>query len=335
MFPTKTRFASWLHPRAWIMSVFLPLIIPGVSASPAATPSAIATYESASLYWKNQDKGSCRVQYRPTGTTEWRSALDLIHDAAAGEYRGSLVGLEPDSSYDVRLSAGGGAAEFSFRTRSDWFPIGRTTIVPTGESDAPVIVTESGTPDAYHLVTVPKGARSTINVTNSVPNGIEIDADYVIVRGVEVRNAAHHGILIREGRHDVVVEACRIWHWGRMGGAASFGYNGGNMDSGIMADPATYNLTLQRNLIEKPRGPRTIGRRGIRSGRRASRSGAVSEGTSFVIMKSGQPRIMVSTTASGVARTSRMLVISIAIRIFMETSSAMPGTMPSSAKARI
>lgn len=253
--PTGIRQLPW--PSS--IAALLLLLLPGgagrsVAGEPPAQPSVVATYECASVYWKSENRGACRVQYRPAGAGAWQDALDLIHDAQEGEYRGSLVGLEPGAKYEVRLEAAGRTGMLALETRSDQFPIGRTTLLPAGESAKPVVITTSGTAEAYHLVTVPAGARSSINVANSAPNGIEIDADYVIVRGIEVRNAAHNGILIRKDRHDVVVEGCRLWHWGRMGGAASFGHNGGNQDSGIQAEPGTFNLTLQRNLIENPRG---------------------------------------------------------------------------------
>ena len=46
-----------------------------------------------------------------------------------------------------------------------------------------MLITESGTPDAYHLVTVPANTKSVLNLKNISVNGIEIDADYVIVQG--------------------------------------------------------------------------------------------------------------------------------------------------------
>jgi len=84
----------------------------------------------------------------------------------------------------------------------------------------------------------------------------------VIVRGAEIRNAAIHGIVIRKGRHDVVVELCYIAFWGRIGGPRTYGNEGGS-DSGIFAETGTGNLTIQRNLIEDPRGDQMTGKRAI------------------------------------------------------------------------
>ncbi len=116
------------------------------------------------------------------------------------------------------------------------------------------MITESGTPGAYHLITVPENSKSILNLKNVSENGIIVDADYVIIRGVEIRNPSIHGIRIRKGRHDIVIEQCHITFWGRIGGPRTYGNIDGGSDSGIYAEEGTGNLTIQRNLIEDPRG---------------------------------------------------------------------------------
>jgi hypothetical protein len=247
------RFLSFCHrARALLLLCFGPSLVS--AAEPAQNPFAVTTFECAGIYWKNSGPGPCTVRYRSHGASEWRAGLPLVYDARDHEYRGSIVGLSPDTEYDAELVAAGQTVKLSFRTRSDRFPIGRTTLVPAGETSRPIVIRDSGTPNAYHLVTVAAGARATIDLRNTAPNGIVVDADYVIVRGLEVRNAGQNAIQILANRHDIVVEECHLVYWGRGGGASSFGSNGGNMDSGINAARGTRNLTLQRNLIEHPRG---------------------------------------------------------------------------------
>src|SRR5690606_1785766 len=156
--------------------------------------------------------------------------------------------------YQVELTTGTADTKLKFTTRNDDFPIGNITYLPEGESDQTVVITASGTPEAYHLVTVPEGTRSVLNLKNVHDHGIEVDADYVIIRGAEIRNARMHGIRIRRDRHDVVIEQNYITFWGRIGGPITYGNFEGNMDSGISAETGTWNLTIQRNLIEEPRG---------------------------------------------------------------------------------
>lgn len=226
----------------------------GQKAGNTPNPSAVTTFECAGIYWKTPDAGQCKVQYREKSGSEWKGCIDLVYDSRDGEYRGSIVGLKPATEYQAELTSGKTKSILSFTTRNDRFPVGKTTFLKPGESDSTVIITESGTPEAYHLVTVPAGTSTVLNLKNVYKNGIEIDADYVIVRGVEVRNSAVHGILIKRNRHDVVIEQCHITFWGRIGGPHTYGNFEGGSDSGIYGERGSGNLTIQRNLIEDPRG---------------------------------------------------------------------------------
>jgi hypothetical protein len=217
-------------------------------------PNAITTFECAGLYWKTPEDGACKIRYKEAKSNAWKEGLELVYDSRDNEYRGSIIGLIPNTEYQAELTSSSAKSHLKFKTRNDHFTIGETTILQPGETDKTIVITESGTPEAYHLITVPENSKSVLNMKNVENYGIEIDADYVIVRGVEIRNAAIHGILIKNNRHDIVIEQCHITFWGRMGGPFTYGNFDGNMDSGIYADDGTMNLTIQRNLIEDPRG---------------------------------------------------------------------------------
>ena len=219
-----------------------------------ANPFAVATYECVGLYWTTEQSGTCQVQYKTAESTSWKKGLDLVFDGRTNQYRGSLVDLLPATAYNVKLLNSVTTAQLNFTTRSEVFPIGKTTTLPAGESSKSTVIKESGTPEAYHLVTVPQGKRSIIDARNTFDYGIEIDADYVIVRGVEIRNTTIHGIRIMKNHHDIVIENNHITFWGRLGGSKTLGNIKGNYDSGIFAEEGTWNLTIQRNLIDNPRG---------------------------------------------------------------------------------
>ncbi len=217
-------------------------------------PYAVSTYECAGLYWKTSESGSCTIRYKEIKGNTWKKGLELVYDSRDGEYRGSIIDLAPDSEYEIELTNNSTKTRLTFKTKDDNFPIGKTTVLPEGETDKPIVITESGSPDAYHLVTVPMNSRSVVNIKNVYDHGIEIDADYVIVRGLEIRNAKIHGIRISRDRHDIVIEQCYITFWGRIGGPITYGNLEGSTDSGIYAEKGTWNLTIQRNLLEDPRG---------------------------------------------------------------------------------
>ena len=239
---------------------FATLLTPGVAlqsvrgADGSAAATAVATYECLGLYWKNPDAGVCAVKYRRAGEEPWRAALPLVFDPRNQEYRGSIVGLASDAAYEVSLTAGGREVAVAARTRRDAWPIGETTVLPAGDSFENFTVKQSGTAQGYHLVTVPPGGRTSLDAANRVPANLVIDADYVIVRGVELKHAAQHGILIKAGHHDIVVEQCHVLGWGRFAGPVSYGNAGGDNDSAVYAEKGCGNLTIQRNLFEHPRG---------------------------------------------------------------------------------
>ena len=71
----------------------------------------------------------------------------------------------PNTDYQAELIAGKSETQLKFRTRNDKFPVGKKTILPVGESDKTILITESGTPDAYHLVTVSENEKSVFSVS--------------------------------------------------------------------------------------------------------------------------------------------------------------------------
>src|SRR5690554_6269602 len=142
-----------------------------------ANPYAVATFECAGIYWKTVEDGFGKIRYKAQDSNSWNEGLDLVYDARDGEYRGSIIKLIPNTRYQVELSNNTEKTKLAFKTRNDDFPIGKISTIPEGESDQPLLITESGTPDAYHLIEVPAESKSVLNMKNVYDHGIEIDAD--------------------------------------------------------------------------------------------------------------------------------------------------------------
>jgi hypothetical protein len=214
---------------------------------------AVPTFESLGLYYtRAMASGVCSVKYRTAGASTWREGYPLVYDQREKQYRGSLVGLKPDTSYDIRLEAGGPTVEFKARTRSEEFPIGKTTHPAEALTDQTLYIKEGGTENAWHLVTPAPGKKFISDVFNLSDFNIVVEADYVILRGLELRNAGVHGVIIRKGVQHVVLEDNHITGWGRLGGARVWGVLSGS-DSAIFAESDAGHLVIQRNLIEHPR----------------------------------------------------------------------------------
>ncbi len=214
---------------------------------------AVPTYECIGLYFKSPDTGECYVRFKEKGASTWREGYSLVYDPRDQEYRGSIVGLKSNTTYDIRIMLDDNSYDLTCQTKNDSFPIGKITYLKDVNYSTPLKITESGTPKDYHLVMPVEHSKATIDVRNAQNYTCVIDADYVIVRGVEFKNAAIHGILIKSRRHDIVIEDCHFTFWGRIGGPKTYG-NPGNTDSAIYAERGASYLTIQRNLIENPRG---------------------------------------------------------------------------------
>jgi len=231
------------------------LVLSVVVATGADGPAwATPTFESLGLYYNRAAAAEpCQVRYRMAGAAEWREGYPLVYDQRERQYRGSLVGLTANTLYDIRIEAGGERVEFQARTRSEEFPAGKTTLLTGGGTDQTLHIREGGTEKGWHVVTPAPGTKFVSDVFNLSDYSVVVEADYVVLRGLELRNAGIHGVVIRPGVQHVVVEDCHITGWGRIGGARVWGVTGGS-DSGIYAEKDAGHLVIQRNLIEYPRG---------------------------------------------------------------------------------
>ncbi len=216
-------------------------------------PRAEATFECLGIYYKvdSGNLGECGVRYKESGTKEWKNVIPLWFDERDNEYRGSIIGLKPDTEYEIRLNCGGNEVGFKARTRSEKFVVGKTTYLKGGVTDQILYITESGSPDAWHLITPEPGSKTVIDPEKTADYNVVVEANYVIIRGLELKNAAKDAVLIKENVHDVVVEDCHITLWGR--GDRRLAYLGYG-DSGITAEKGTSRLVVQRNLIDDPSG---------------------------------------------------------------------------------
>jgi hypothetical protein len=164
------------------------------------------------------------VQYRKKGDSEWKEAMPLWFDATehaeeaiahSYEYRGSIVGLTPGTSYEVKLAMQGGPEKtLEAKTRSDDFKIARRVKLPAPGAKSQAI-TEGGTKDGYVLYE-PADPSQPWDGGGTAPENIKVDASYVILKGFNLKNAKRHGIVLGNV-HDVVIDGCDISGWGETG----------------------------------------------------------------------------------------------------------------------
>ena len=180
--------------------------------------SLVPTFHCIGIYWSPAQGGVNRqvsVKFREAGATQWSEGLPLRYhpvDTAEckADYRGSLVNLNPATTYDIMLTLEGTDQRTECRgtTWSETFPVKSTVKVP--DRNTTLTVDQSGGPDAYVLI---DGTDCTIDTGNNDEVGIAIHASYVILRGFTIKNVNQHGIRIFTGHH-IVIENCDISKWG-------------------------------------------------------------------------------------------------------------------------
>ena len=234
--------------------------------------STVSTFHSVGLYWRPTSGASDRhaaVRYRPKGSWSWKMAHSLWFDdrvhvdvpERSREYRGSIVGLTPGTEYEieVRILRGNEQARTVAKTWSESVPVGRTIWQPPS-SAATLEIKQSGSPAGYVLFTPAPGRKATIDAAGVIDYNVVIDASYVIVRGLELRNAGQHAILLRRGAHHVIIEDNDISGWGRIADDG-FGVDEQSAISNVDAAsgehhsemPSIRSLVIQNNRIHHPR----------------------------------------------------------------------------------
>jgi len=235
------------------------------TAAPAEEPRplTISTFHCMGLYWSppgGSPEREVLVRYRAQGQSPWKAGLPMRYlpipgtDEDLADYRGSIVHLTPDTTYEVQLTLAGTSttATLTAKTWSEQFPVGET--VRVADRSTPLEIKESGTPQAYRVY---DGRGATIDVRHQHAHCIVVDASYVILRGFTLRGANTGGRSGRgggaiqiEGGHDIVIEDCDISDWGRLDPKTGFGYN---TNSGIYSTCSTLKrLVVQRCRIHHP-----------------------------------------------------------------------------------
>lgn len=221
----------------------------------AGAAQAVPTFHSIGLSWSPLGGSASQIadlRYRPLGSADWRTGYPLWFDARNGEYRGSLVQLTANTTYEISLSLRGGSASAQLQasTWSEQFPIAKTVQLPAGTSKQPLTISQSGTPGGYILYTAPAGQQSTIDAANASDYNIVVNASYIIIRGLTLKNARKSGIRLYANAHDVVIERNDISGWGRV---AADGW-GASADAAIYAsEPSVSRVIVQRNRLHHPR----------------------------------------------------------------------------------
>ena len=113
----------------------------GQGALAADAVSLTSTFKSISLYTNYPSVSpQVKLDFRKSGSANWIGAQDPFVDIGDNQVRGSIVGLAPDTNYEVRVTFVGGAGGEvigQIKTKSENIPLGsgKTYYVSTSGND--------------------------------------------------------------------------------------------------------------------------------------------------------------------------------------------------------
>ncbi len=213
----------------------------------------IPTFNCLSIYWtpSEQSANTASLYYKEKDEAEWRKALDPWFDKRNMEFRGSIVNLNSNTEYKIKLISNTGVEkETQAKTWNENFQVSKT-IELTNDQNEPLNITESGFPEGYVLYTSPPGKQITVDVNGIYEHSAIIGASYVILRNIILKGAKTHAIKLW-ACNDVVIENCDISDWGTIEDVKT-GW-GENMNSGIFSQSDDlYRIIIQNNQIHHPR----------------------------------------------------------------------------------
>ena len=221
------------------------------------------TFASAAYYLSSADAGKVTPYFKKAGSSQWNEALAAYYDKERKQYRGSIVRLEQDTKYDLKLVGANGKIlkTGSFRTWADKVKVAKTIWLNEKDLKSTLVITSSGSPDAWiryaqkpGTVIAPKGEKSIIRLQG---------AKYILLENLNIKGGGKHAIEVNDC-HNIRIVNSEITGWGIVGeqrcdyngrfhlkGKAPSGY-GINMNGAINIIRGS-GIVVERCYIHDPR----------------------------------------------------------------------------------
>lgn len=265
--PEDFTFNSWQkeHPPA-APAKRMALIQPVKVGELRLTP----TYACCSVCWGSAGPvDGLSLEYRVAGG-EWKKGETPPYFLDAANYRGSIFGLAEDTSYEMRLvSAGKTLVSGTFRTWKTDVPVAKTIVIDPATARYPIEIRDHGTPDGWIRYTTKPGVvlggkdlmSSVFRVT---------DARYVLLDDMVIEGGGgnrNNAVFISQST-GVRVRNCELYGFGMAGDPRFTARASGkpcyvdakgkertiNWSAGIMIDPGSAEVTVERCYIHDARG---------------------------------------------------------------------------------
>lgn len=181
------------------------------------------TFNACGVYFGSPRVKNVVLEFKKSTSDKWEKALapeyfyEASEDRYMVEYRGSIVKLDEDTSYDVRLLDGEKVLKTgSFKTWASNVPVAKTIVLKQSDfARMPYVISEKGTPDGWIRYTAEKG--SVFKSSRSVPMLEVKNAQYILIDDMTFSGGPSKSILTIEKSKAVRVRNCEMSNWGIVG----------------------------------------------------------------------------------------------------------------------
>ena len=217
----------------------------------------VPLFNACSFYLPAPGPDALSVTYRKKGG-DWLEAMQPPYIAEDEMFRGSIVDLDENTSYEIRIAGDNGEilAQEEFRTWRSDIPVAKTIVLDEATFAGQLTIRDKGSPDGWIKYTARKGFVLRNDRTGPL---LELyKAKYVILEGLTLRGGLKDAVSITKCEHVRVVN-CDIAGWGRIGtqrfdlDGKYYTENGSaiNWDSAILVKRSTGTV-VERCYIHDP-----------------------------------------------------------------------------------
>ncbi len=217
----------------------------------------VPLFNACSFYLPGPKPDALSVTYRKPGG-DWLEAMQPPHFAEDDMVRGSIVDLDENTLYEIKITAANGRilAQEEFKTWRTDVPIAKTVALDEDTFAGELTIRDKGSPDGWIKYTAPQGFVLKNDRTGPLLKLYK--AKYVVLEGLTLRGGLKEAVTIEKCEHVRVVN-CDIAGWGRIG-TQRFDLDGKyytkegraiNWDSAILVSKSTGTV-VERCYIHDP-----------------------------------------------------------------------------------
>lgn len=223
------------------------------------------TFTSCGVCWgAKEELPGLRLEWRRKGAQKWVATPEFPRFFDTKDYRASILDLEEDADYELRIVSADGTmlASSPFRTWKSDIPIARTVEIDPDTATFPIRLSGQGRADGWIRYTV-KGGRPLVNGST---NGTLVvsGARNVVIDDIVFRGGRSVAVVKVERSTGVRIRRCEFSDFGRDTHEdffkhgfgilwPAFGWKG--YDTAIRIDRGAKEIVVERCYFHDPRYP--------------------------------------------------------------------------------